>query len=320
MVEADARTVEKALKKLGVARIGRISTDDGYRVYRVVVDVSDVQRVVDMAQTLLEHSPDTRVLVATLDAALPPPKVSLDVEASGRGARTAREALEQQLGAGARLGADYLLMVLFATVVALIGLITDNVAVVVGAMVIAPFLGPNLALSFGTTMGDVGLVRRAATSLGVGLAMCVGISALVGWQWENLPDAKEIAARTAVGVDAFILAVASGAAAVVGLTGAAPLTLVGVMVAVALLPPAVVLGLQIGAGNIHEAEGAVLLLLTNIIGLNLAAKGVFAYKGISPRRWEKKEGARRAFRLTVGLWGTALALVALGALRRSLAF
>ncbi|MEL6188133.1 MAG: TIGR00341 family protein, partial [Myxococcota bacterium] len=260
------RTLKNAVDRLGISSTWREESED-LVLHHFVLEAPLVQRLVDIAQTLFEHAPGTRVTVLPVELALPAPTPEggkLAFEDNGRtGAGITREALRKQLRQGARLDADYMAMVALSTVVAVIGLVTNNVAVVVGAMVIAPFLGPNLALAFATTMGNREMLAEAAKSLGAGLGLVVLGAAVLGWAWPDLPDTAEIAARTVFGLDALILAIASGGSAVVALTGAAPMTLVGVMVAVALLPPATVLGLKLGAGDLFSAQGAAMLLLIN---------------------------------------------------------
>ncbi len=312
------RTLQRAIERLEVFHSWHVSTGDNLTVYHCVTDAREVQRIVDVAQSLIEHAKETRVTVLPVELALPrqdPSALSSAYFDRGRGASVTREELRSKLAIGARLTTDYLLMVILSTIVAVIGLVGDNVAVVVGAMVIAPFLGPNLALAFATTMGDRKMLIEALKSLGAGLGIAVAGAAGLALFWPNLPDTSEIAARTVFGIDALILAIASGGAAVLALTGAAPMTLVGVMVAVALLPPATVLGLKLGAGDWVNAEGAALLLMINIIGLNLSAKAILTWKGISPRRWAEKSGAVRSRWATVALWLLALIIVAVLAYR-----
>jgi len=81
------------------------------------------------------------------------------------------------------------------------------------------------------------------------------------------------------------------------------------MVAVALLPPLVVVGLLTGAGQTSQATGALLLLLTNIICLNLAGVTTFLVQGIRPRSWWKAGKARRATRRALLLWTGLLLLL-----------
>jgi uncharacterized membrane protein len=107
------------------------------------------------------------------------------------------------------------------------------------------------------------------------------------------------------------LALASGAAAALSLTTGLSSVMVGVMVAVALLPPAVTLGLMLGHGDIDLAAGAGLLLAINVVCINLASKVVFFVKGIRPRTWWEKERAQRAMIMYVLAWLLTLILLVL---------
>jgi uncharacterized hydrophobic protein (TIGR00341 family) len=194
-------------------------------------------------------------------------------------------------------------------VVAAIGLVEDNVAVVIGAMVIAPLLGPNLALSLGTALGDLELVRTSARTLFVGIVLAVALSAVLGALWPMPLDSPELVARGGAGLDSVALALASGAAAALSLTTGLSSVLVGVMVAVALLPPAAALGLFLGHGSPVPAAGAGLLLAINVVCVNLASKVVFALRGVRPRTGLERVKARRA--LVVYILGWLVALAAL---------
>jgi uncharacterized membrane protein len=116
-------------------------------------------------------------------------------------------------------------------------------------------------------------------------------------------------ARTDVGLGSVALALASGAAAVLSITTGLSSVLVGVMVAVALLPPTAALGLMLGAGQYHYATGAALLLAVNIVCVNLSAKVVFLAKGINPRTWVEKKKANRAMTIYIIIWVVTLLLL-----------
>lgn len=105
------------------------------------------------------------------------------------------------------------------------------------------------------------------------------------------------------------LALASGAAGALSLTTRLSSVLVGVMVAVALLPPATAVGLMVGADKLPDAMGAGLLLAINVVCLNLAAQLVFLLKGIRPRTWLEKTRARRAIAVPLIMWPTLLAML-----------
>ncbi|HDR90663.1 MAG TPA: DUF389 domain-containing protein, partial [candidate division Zixibacteria bacterium] len=108
--------------------------------------------------------------------------------------------------------------------------------------------------------------------------------------------------RTQVTHGDLIIALASGSVGVLAFTTALPTMLVGVMVAVALLPPLVVTGLLIGAGHMESALGATLLLLTNLICINLAGVITFYIQGVRPLTWWDAEKAKKATSKAILIW------------------
>ena len=220
----------------------------------------DRQPVMDALQHIFGGSETHRILVLPVDTSLPR---EADDEATA--AQATREELYTQIEKGARIDSNYVLLVLLSTLVAAIGLIEDNVAVVIGAMVIAPLLGPIIALAFSSSLGDGRLMLRAFRTAISGLGISFLLSLLLGIAWpldigrgEMLIASGELLARTDVGLDGAVLALASGAAAILSLTTGLSTTLVGVMVAVALLPPTATTGLLLGAGHLELAIGAAL--------------------------------------------------------------
>ena len=222
---------------------------------------------------------------------------------------TSREELYNNVEKNARLDNNFLLLVFLSTIVVAIGLLEDNVAVVIGAMVIAPLLGPNIALALGTALGDRSLMWESLKTTLAGLTLALGLSVVIGMLWPLNFESRELLARTDVGLDSAALAFASGAAAVLSLTTGLPSVLVGVMVAVALLPPTATLGLMLGAGNWELATGAGLLLAVNIVCVNLAAKVSFLFRGIKPRTWLEKQKARQSMAIYIIIWILSLAIL-----------
>jgi uncharacterized hydrophobic protein (TIGR00341 family) len=277
------------------------------QLIRILVSDENRQSVLDALQGLLGES--SKILVLTLEAVLPreEPEHS-DNEKEGT-VNTTREELYNNVIKNARLDSTYLLLVFLSTVVVAIGLLEDNVAVVIGAMVIAPLLGPNMALALGAALGDMPLMWKAIKTTLAGLLMALLLSVLIGIFWPLDISSHELMARTDVGLDSVVLALASGAAAVISLTTGVASVLVGVMVAVALLPPAATLGLMIGAGQPRLALGAALLLAVNIVSVNLAAKIIFWVRGIKPRSWLEKQKANQSMVTYLIIWIISLALL-----------
>ena len=135
-----------------------------------------------------------------------------------------------------------------------------------------------------------------------GLLISLAIATVAGVILQPAASVSEIAARTTVGWGDIALAIASGAAGGLAYTTAVPTALVGVMVAVALLPPWVTFGMLLGSGQWAAAVGALVLTVLNIICLNLAGVLTFVLQGISPAaRWEAKR-AKRMSTIALAIW------------------
>ena len=260
---------------------------------RLLVGPEKQQAVLDAVQSNPSGSEGWRILIQPVEAIIPRPPVLEESEKQSVGIRV-REELYQNIEAGGRINSNFIWLVILSTIVATIGLVEDNVAVVIGAMVIAPLLGPNIALAFGAALGDPVLILRALQSNVIGLGLALILALLIGVLWPANFTSTELLGRTDVGLDSVALALASGAAAVLSLTTGLSSALVGVMVAVALLPPTTTLGLTLAGGQFHLALGAGLLLLVNVVSVNLAAKLVFMFKGVKPRTWLEKQKARQS--------------------------
>lgn len=279
------------------------SSSDKQIAIKILVDKSKSQKILDQLQKLMKGKSNFRVLASSLEIALPYEKN----ETSNSTATISREALLSQLKAQGKLDGHYMMLVFLSTIVAAIGLIENNVAVIIGAMVIAPLLGPNLALSLSTTLGQVNGILNALRTLVVGILFALSISIVLSLFYPNLVLTPELLTRTTVGLDGLALALASGAAAALSITTGVSSVLVGVMVAVALLPPTVTLGICLGIGAYPEAKGAALLLIANIASVNLTAQLTMRLKGIKPREEEQHLTAMIIFIVGIVFWCALIA-------------
>ena len=280
------------------------------KVVRILVKPEQRQIILDALQEILATSFSYRVVVIPVEAALPREEAEEETEITSA-TETTREELYNSIGKNARLNQTYLLLIFLSTVVVAIGLLKDNVAVVIGAMVIAPLLGPNLAMALGTALGDTDLMWKAFKTGLAGMSLALVLSIIIGVFWPLNIESRELLARTNVGLDSAVLAMASGAAAVISLTSVIPSILVGVMVAVALLPPAATMGLMLGAGQTDLAYGAAFLLAVNIVAINLSAKLGFLIQGIKPRTWLEKKKAKQSMQSYIIIWVLTLAALLL---------
>ena len=216
--------------------------------------------------------------------------------------RISRDELLNDLEPGTTITSTYLLTVLLSSIIAAVGLERDSAAVVIGAMVIAPLLLPNMSLALGTTLGNFKMMWRSFLTNVVGVAVSLGFAVAVGWVVPFDPGGREIASRTEVGLSDVALALAAGTAGAVAVTSGVSANLIGVMVAVALLPPMVAFGLLIGAGRFDLADGTGLLLAVNLTCVNLAAVATFLIRGIRPSTFYEQDKAKKASVAALIVW------------------
>lgn len=284
---------------------------------RMLVRPEKQQKVIDAVQQVLEKAENSRIIILPVEATLPYPEA--DEEDKEKRAKTrSREELYSNIVSGSTLDSNFVYMVILSTIVAAIGLLEDNVAVVIGAMVIAPLLGPNIALAFATSLGDTKLIWKALKTNLTGLGLALFLTVTLGIIWPLNFESRELVMRTSVDIDGVVLALASGAAAVISISASWINSLVGVMVAVAILPPTATMGLMLGSGNLNEAAGAALLLAVNIACVNLSAKLSFLAKGIKPRTWLEKEKARQSMAAYIAFWIIILGVLLLAMKLRGL--
>lgn len=287
---------------------------------RVLLSTEETEVTLDLIEKHFSVSEGFRVMLMPVEATLPRPEIPEEESPpeqpgqqpeeapEAKVERISREELYQDIVDAARVTRVYILMIVLSSVVAAIGLLGNNVAIIIGAMVIAPLLGPNVAFSFSVTLGDMELARSSLKTNIIGILASLVLSVAVGLIFTIPPGVPEIASRTTVGIANIVLALASGSAGALAFTTGISATLIGVMVAVALLPPLVTFGMLLGAGYYHEALGAMLLLLTNLICVNLAGTITFLAQGIRPVTWWEADRAKKATRIAI-LLGVSLLLI-----------
>lgn len=286
-------------------------------VASILVDSIQSEQIMDLFEKKFSRIEGFTLILFPVEASLPRSKEENRKSASAGEKkvkklklRISREELYSDIVDSTKLNGVFITMTILSTLVVAIGLLKDNVAVIIGAMVIAPFLGPNVALALSSVLAEKKLGADAMKTLAFGGLLVVALSTGLGIAFELNPGTVEISSRTQLGFGEIILALASGAAGVLAFTTGTSAALIGVMVAVALLPPLTVFGLYLGAGDYKLAVGALLLFITNIICVNLAGIVTFLLQGVSPRTWYKADKARQATRKSLALWFFTLALLA----------
>lgn len=290
---------------------------DGRGLLRILIEAERTESLTDELAARFSGNEGYRLMLLPVEATFPTvekkePK-GPDQPWTRKGPlRISREELYQDLSVSTRISAVYLTTVGLSTLVAAVGLMSSSVAVVIGAMVIAPLLGPNVALSLAATLGDLDLAWDALKANLAGVGTALALSVLVGVLLPVDPTVPEIAGRTSVDLGDMVLALAAGAAGTLAFTQGLSAAVIGVMVAVALLPPLVAAGLLLGAGEIALSYGAFLLVAVNITCVNLAGVVTFLMQKVQPRTWWEAERATKGSKIAVASWiGMLLLLVLL---------
>ena len=172
-----------------------------------------------------------------------------------------------------------------SVLIAVMGLLADSTAVVIGAMLVAPLMTPVLGIAAALVMGWPQRVLRQVAISAVGAAGAVGLAALTafGFPGSTDPLPGELLARTSPNLLDLGIALAAGAAgAYAQIRRAASDALTGVAVAVALVPPLAVVGITLALGEFSLPTGALLLFLANVAGIVMAAAVTFLICGLVP--------------------------------------
>jgi uncharacterized hydrophobic protein (TIGR00271 family) len=194
-----------------------------------------------------------------------------------------------ELEEAASPGFDFFLLVILSCIIATFGLIINSVAVIIGAMLVAPLMLPILGFSLATVAGEQSMFRRSLIALTEGALLAIILSATLGWMAHGLPFGvlnelpQEVIARTRPTPFDLGIALAGGAAAAYALAHPRlSAALPGVAIATAIMPPLCTIGIGIALADASVVLGAGLLFLTNLVSISFAGIVVFAVLGFRP--------------------------------------
>lgn len=197
--------------------------------------------------------------------------------------------------------AEYYVLLILSCLIATFGLINDSAAVIIGAMIVAPLMGPILGLSAGVLWGSARVVFEAVTTLLWGVLIVLGITVALTFLIPFVPVSGQILARTAPNLLDIGIALASG---LVGAYAYAnkkvSASIPGVAISVALMPPLCTIGIGLGLQRWDVARGAATLFGVNLLGISLAALVVFYLVDLHPHVTADAEEKERIHRRVIG--------------------
>ncbi len=194
-----------------------------------------------------------------------------------------KQGIINKIEADIRADNSYIGMAIISSLIATFALLIDDLAVLIGSMLIAPFLTPALGVGMGIIKGDSNLFKRGLLNLTIGIIVGVIGSIIIAAVFPIKELSEAITDRSAPTLVQLAIAVlAGGAAAFSYAYRKIRAVLSGAFVALALVPPISIIGIGIAFLNWDLVGGASLLLLANVIGLTLAAVLVFFLFGFRP--------------------------------------
>jgi uncharacterized hydrophobic protein (TIGR00271 family) len=212
------------------------------------------------------------------------------------------DALRQEFEHEASFSQVFVVLTVGATLIATLGLLANSPGVVIGAMVVAPWILPLQSMAFEIMRGRFVKFLRALLTLMLGVVICVLLAMAVGHLVAFPSFGSEVMARTSPNLLDLGVALVAGAVAMFAkLRKDAISALAGLAIAVALVPPMCVVGILLASSYWMQAYGALLLFATNLLGIMV---GAMASLGTLEKVYR-----RRLFHSRLGL--TSVALTAL---------
>ena len=171
----------------------------------------------------------------------------------------------------ARLDQKFLLLIVLSAAIATLGLLQNSTAVVIGAMLVSPLLGPIMGVGFGLATLESNLIKRSLVTMAAGMAVAILVAMLIIWLSPIQDVTSELRARTQPTLLDLAVAVVGGIAGVYAIMRKLSGVMVGVAIATALVPPLSTVGFGLATGRFDFALGAALLFLTNTLAIAFAA-------------------------------------------------
>jgi uncharacterized hydrophobic protein (TIGR00341 family) len=265
---------------------------------RILLETNDVEQILNYLENLPSDKNAYQVMLLPVQTYLP----REDVEEEDKEKdlqRASRHELYTAVEVSSHTSISYMWFIIFSSIVATVGIIKNSPAIVIGAMVIAPIIGPVTAVSFASVLGDFKLMRQSLLTALFGVGIPIIVSTAFGLFFEPPASSSEFLSRTDIQIIDVVAALAAGAAGALSFVKRNEGALVGVMVSVALLPPAVVFGMILGTGKWEEAIVPFILLMVNVNSIILSAVIVFWVSGIKPNNWQDIQKANNSRKLSL---------------------
>ena len=188
-------------------------------------------------------------------------------------------ALNRKLWRASNPTLNYNVLIAVSAIISTVGLLAGSTATIIGAMIVAPLMGPISGMAFAMSVGNRRLLKHSSLALFIGVVVTVSVAYIIAMLSGLHSLNEEILARVRPTLLDLIVALAAGAAGAFAkakhqVADALP----GVAIAVALAPPLCVVGIGLAMQSRIVAQGSTLLFLTNLAGILLSGMLVFVWQ------------------------------------------
>lgn len=201
---------------------------------------------------------------------------------------------ETSIRSGVSFKGSQLLTLIFAIFIASLGLNTDSIPVIIGAMLISPLMGPIIGAGLGIAIQDFELVKRSlknVTAAVIGSLLTSALYFLISPQYE---DASQLLARTSPSIYDVFVALFGGAAGILSIAAKNKgQVMPGVAIATSLMPPLCTAGYGLATMQMHFFLGALYLFFTNMIFIFFATWIGVKLMGFKKVVYQNEKRARR---------------------------
>lgn len=181
------------------------------------------------------------------------------------------EEIERRIREGVNLSGATPWILVFAIFVGSVGLNVNSTAVIIGAMLISPLMGPIMGAGLGVAVYDFELVKRALNNLAIATLISLVVSALYFFVSPLHEAQSELLSRTTPTLWDVLIALFGGLAGIIGMTRQEKSNVIpGVAIATALMPPVCTAGFGIATGQWSFVGGALYLYTINCVFIGLA--------------------------------------------------
>lgn len=191
-------------------------------------------------------------------------------------------------------------LLIFAIVIASVGLNVNSTAVIIGAMLVSPLMGPIMGVGYGVAVADFALMRLALWNLMIATMVSLTVSTAYFWLTPLAVAHSELLSRTSPSIWDVLIALAGGLAGIVGVTRREKSNVIpGVAIATALMPPLCTAGFGIASGNLVYFAGAFYLFFINSVFIAAATFVMCRLMALPEVAHSDAQAARRAHRWLV---------------------